>query len=75
MTHNGHRRPWQAPGSGGEDYVSSDSANAITFPSNLKTVPAPLDQLTQIVTDDLLRRGKYPAAIVPWLLAGVRVQP
>ena len=31
--------------------------------------------LTEVVTNDLLRRGEYPAAaIVPWLVAGVRLQ-
>ena len=33
-----------------------------------------LDQLTAIISADLLKRGEYPPAIVPWLLANVGIE-
>ena len=33
----------------------------------------PFEQLTAIISADLLRRGEYSPAIVPWLFAGVGI--
>ena len=74
MAPNDNRRPGQAPGNGGTDYVSSSSANVVDFPSKLNAA-SPFQQLTARMVIAQHRAGVLPEAVIVALLANAGLQP
>jgi len=49
--------------------------HVVDRPSAARSVDqSALNELTAAVSADLLKRGEYPAEIVPWLLAGMGIE-
>jgi hypothetical protein len=72
MNPNENRRPGVVSRSGGE-YVSSNSANVVDFPSKLNAV-SPFQQLTARMVIAQYRTGSLPEAVIVALLAGAGLQ-
>jgi hypothetical protein len=75
MSPNDNRRPGQAPGNGGDDYDSSNSANVIRLFPKIKPTASPFDGLTARTIIAHYRAGTLAEGVLLALMAGVGLQP